>query len=61
MAYCVAAALLEGRVALEQFAADRFGPDGVREPAIAALLSRDPRNGGSRPDRASIPRRGPRA
>ena len=40
MAYCVAAALLEGRVALEQFAADRFGPDGVREPALAALLRR---------------------
>ena len=40
MAYCVAAGLLEGRVSLEQFAADRFGPDGVREPAIATLLSR---------------------
>lgn len=40
LAYCVAAALLEGRVGLEQFSADRFAPDGVREPAIAALLER---------------------
>jgi len=40
MAYCVAAGLLEGKVGLEQFADDRFGRDGVREPSIAALLSR---------------------
>jgi 2-methylcitrate dehydratase PrpD len=33
-------ALLEGGVGLPQFAADRFGPEGVRSPAIAALLSR---------------------
>jgi 2-methylcitrate dehydratase PrpD len=40
MAYCVAAGVLEGEVGLEQFSADRFGPDGVREPAIARLLAR---------------------
>ena len=40
LAYCVAAALLEGKLGLEQFALDRFGPDGVREPAIAELLGR---------------------
>jgi len=40
MAYCVAAGLLEGRVGLEQFAEVRFGPDGVRERAIQALLPR---------------------
>jgi 2-methylcitrate dehydratase PrpD len=40
LAYCVAAALLEGRVALEQFAADRFGPEGVRHADLAALLGR---------------------
>lgn len=39
LSYCVAAALVEGRVGLEQFSADRFGPDGVRHPAIASLLS----------------------
>ncbi len=39
IAYCVAAALAEGRVGLEQFSEDRFGPEGVREPNIAALLS----------------------
>jgi len=32
--------LLEGQVGLEQFAPDRFGDDGVLEPAIAALLPR---------------------
>ena len=37
LAYCVAAALLEGRLGLEQFAAERFGPDGVRDRAIAEL------------------------
>jgi len=38
--YCTAAALLEGRVELEQFSLDRFDDDGVAEPAIAALLPR---------------------
>ena len=40
VAYCVAAALAEGRVGLEQFAPERFGPDGVTEPTIASLLAR---------------------
>lgn len=40
LAYCVAAALLEGQVGLEQFAPERFGPDGVRDPAMAQLLAR---------------------
>jgi 2-methylcitrate dehydratase PrpD len=40
LAYCVAVALLEGDVGLAQFTPDRFGPDGVRVPAIAALLGR---------------------
>ncbi|MFN8483180.1 MAG: MmgE/PrpD family protein [Anaerolineae bacterium] len=40
LAYVVAAALLEGWVGLAQFDPSRFGPDGVREPAIAALLAR---------------------
>lgn len=40
IAYCVAAALLEGRVGLEQFAPERFATDGVRDPGIAALLQR---------------------
>src|SRR4051812_23385579 len=40
IAYCTAAALLEGRVGLEQFSLDRFADDGVAEPAIAALLPR---------------------
>lgn len=40
VAYCVAAALAEGKVGLEQFDADRFGPDGVRHPAIVSLLAR---------------------
>src|SRR5687768_15666227 len=40
MAYCVAAGLLEGHVGLEQFTAERFCADGVREPAIAAMLPR---------------------
>jgi 2-methylcitrate dehydratase PrpD len=38
IACCVAAALAEGVVGLEQFSADRFSTDGVVEPAIAALL-----------------------
>jgi 2-methylcitrate dehydratase PrpD len=40
LAYCVAAALLEGTLGLEQFGDERFGPDGVRESAIAELLGR---------------------
>jgi 2-methylcitrate dehydratase PrpD len=40
IAYCVAAALLEGRVGLEQFSVERFAPDGVRDPHIAAMLRR---------------------
>ena len=40
LAYCVAAALMEGVLGLEQFAEERFGPDGVRDPAIATLLRR---------------------
>ncbi len=40
IAYCVAAALLEGRVGLDQFSADRFSPDGVRDSSIAVLLQR---------------------
>ena len=40
LAYCVAAALLEGTLGLEQFAEERFGPDGVREAATSDLLGR---------------------
>ncbi len=40
IAYCVAVALLEGRVGLEQFAPERFGAEGTRDAAIAALLRR---------------------
>jgi 2-methylcitrate dehydratase PrpD len=40
LAYCVAAALLERRVGLEQFAEDRFGKSGVRDASIASLLAR---------------------
>ena len=40
LAYCVAAALLEGALGLEQFGDERFGSDGVREAAIADLLGR---------------------
>jgi 2-methylcitrate dehydratase PrpD len=40
LAYCVAAAMLEGTLGLEQFGDERFGPDGVRESAIAELLGR---------------------
>jgi len=40
IAYCVAAALVEGRVGLEQFAADRFDANGVHDPAIARLLAK---------------------
>src|SRR5687768_310047 len=35
MSYCVAVALVEGRAGLEQFAADRFGSDGVTVPPLA--------------------------
>jgi len=40
LAYCVAAALLEGALGLEQFGDERFGSDGVRDAAIADLLGR---------------------
>jgi 2-methylcitrate dehydratase PrpD len=40
IAYCVAVALSEGRVGLAQFSPDRFGPEGVVEPRVAALLAR---------------------
>ena len=40
VSYCVAAALVEGVVGLEQFDPSRFDADGVRDPAIAALLDR---------------------
>jgi 2-methylcitrate dehydratase PrpD len=40
LAYCVAVALLEGRVGLEQFDASRFADDGVAEPDVAELLPR---------------------
>jgi 2-methylcitrate dehydratase PrpD len=40
IAYCVAVALLEGRVGLEQFSADRFDDNGLRDPAIRSLLQR---------------------
>jgi 2-methylcitrate dehydratase PrpD len=40
LAYCVAAALSEGRVGLEQFPPKRFDPEGVLDPKIAALLKR---------------------
>ena len=40
IAYCVAAALLEGRVGLDQFSSERFTPDGVSRGAIRNLLER---------------------
>jgi 2-methylcitrate dehydratase PrpD len=40
LAYCVSAALLEGRLGLPQFAADRFDASGVRHRDIADLLTR---------------------
>jgi 2-methylcitrate dehydratase PrpD len=40
LAYCVAAALLEGTLGLEQFADERFGPEGVHHRAVAELLRR---------------------
>jgi len=40
LAYCVATALLEGTLGLDQFGEERFGAGGVCEPAIAELLGR---------------------
>ena len=40
LAYCVAAALAEGRVGLEQFSEEHFTPQGVRDAKIAALIGR---------------------
>lgn len=40
LAYCVAVALLEGRVGLEQFSRERFSHNGVSDPATAQLLQR---------------------
>lgn len=40
LAYCVAAALLEGSVGLAQFTPDRFSERGVTNPATRALLDR---------------------
>lgn len=40
IAYCVATALLEGKVGLEQFASERFAGGGAGDGAIAALLRR---------------------
>jgi 2-methylcitrate dehydratase PrpD len=40
IAYCVAAALTEGRVGLDQFSDDRFSPEGVKPGPIADLLAR---------------------
>lgn len=40
IAYCVAAALGEGRVGLEQFPADGFTDEGARDAAVARLLRR---------------------
>lgn len=40
LAYCVAAALLEGSVGLDQFSADRFSEHGVTDPAFRSILDR---------------------
>jgi 2-methylcitrate dehydratase PrpD len=40
LAYCVAAALVEGRVGLEQFSPGRFSEVGVVDPRIRGLLDR---------------------
>ncbi len=40
LAYCVAVALLEGRVGLAQFDPARFDADGPRDPAVRELLAR---------------------
>lgn len=40
LVYCVAAALLEGRIGLDQFSAGRFSEQGVQHAGIAALMGR---------------------
>ena len=40
LAYCVAAALVEGQVGLVQFAPDRFADQGVTDPRIGPVLER---------------------
>jgi 2-methylcitrate dehydratase PrpD len=40
LAYCVATALVEGRLGLEQFSPDRFDAYGVQHEEIASLLAR---------------------
>ena len=40
LAYCVAVALVEGRVGLAQFTSDRFSENGVTDPRIRTLLER---------------------
>ena len=40
LAYCVAAALVEGRVGLAQFTPDRFSEQGVTDPGIRAMVDR---------------------
>ena len=40
LAYCVAAALIEGRVGLEQFTPSRFSEDGVTDAVVSTLLER---------------------
>jgi 2-methylcitrate dehydratase PrpD len=40
IAYCVATALAEGRVGLDQFGVDRFTPTGVRAGEVATLLGK---------------------
>jgi 2-methylcitrate dehydratase PrpD len=40
IAYCVAAALLEGRVGLDQFSPERFTSDGACDHALKSLLGR---------------------
>ena len=40
LVYCVAAALLEGRIGLDQFAAGRFSEQGVQHAGIAVLMGR---------------------
>ena len=40
LVYCVAAALLEGRIGLDQFSSDRFSNQGVQRADTAALIGR---------------------
>jgi 2-methylcitrate dehydratase PrpD len=40
LAYCVAAALLEGAIGLDQFSPDRFSEPGVQRTGIATLIGR---------------------